>query len=204
MAHVLVLFAHPALEKSRVHRRLIRALPALPKLTFHDLYEAYPTFDIHVEHEQALLTAHDLIVLQHPFFWYSTPPLVKQWEDLVLEHGWAYGSTGTALRGKRWLNLITTGGGASAYTREGLNRFTVRELLAPIEQTIRLCGMEYLPPYLIQGTHRMSEADIASAAEHYSELLTWLHDDRIDWSQAGHYATLNEALVATNREGVPA
>ncbi len=67
MTHVLILFAHPALEKSRVHSRLIRAVPSLPRLTFHDLYEAYPTFDVDVRHEQELLLAHDLIVLQHPF-----------------------------------------------------------------------------------------------------------------------------------------
>lgn len=146
MARVLVLFAHPALEKSRVHRRLIREAPATPGVTVQDLYEAYPTFDIDVPYEQALLTAHDLIVFQHPFFWYSTPALLKQWEDLVLEHGWAYGSRGNALAGKRVLSVITAGGGATAYAPEGFNRYTVRELPRPIEQTARLCKMEYLPP----------------------------------------------------------
>lgn len=29
--------------------------------------------------------------MQHPFYWYSTPALLKEWQDLVLEHGWAYG-----------------------------------------------------------------------------------------------------------------
>lgn len=148
MARVLILFAHPALEKSRVHRRLIGQVPELPGLTVHDLYEAYPDFAIDVSHEQALLLNHDLILFQHPFYWYSAPPILKQWEDLVLEHGWAYGSQGNALRGKRWLNLLTTGGGEQAYRRDGYNRFTVRELLAPIEQTAHLCKMAYLPPIL--------------------------------------------------------
>ena len=53
--------------------------------------------------------------MQHPFYWYSTPALVKQWEDLVLEHGWAYGSQGHALRGKRLLSIISAGGRAEAY-----------------------------------------------------------------------------------------
>jgi glutathione-regulated potassium-efflux system ancillary protein KefG len=180
MTRILLLFAHPALEKSRVHRRLLEALPRLPGLTLQDLYEAYPDFDVDIRREQELLVSHDLILLQHPFYWYSTPALLKQWQDLVLEHGWAYGSNGIALRGKRMASVVTSGGGPAAYTREGLNRFTVRELLAPVEQTARLCGMEYLPPYLIQGTHRMSEPDITAAAERYARTLTALHDDQVD------------------------
>ena len=100
MARVLIVFAHPALEKSRVHRRLIASIPEDDRLTFHDLYERYPAFDIRVEHEQRLLLEHDVIVLQHPLYWYSAPPLMKEWLDLVLEHGWAYGSKGNKLKDK--------------------------------------------------------------------------------------------------------
>jgi glutathione-regulated potassium-efflux system ancillary protein KefG len=194
MARVLILFAHPSLEKSRVHRRLVQEAVALPGIRFHDLYEAYPDFDIDIPHEQRLLNEHDLIVLQHPFFWYSTPPLVKQWEDLVLEHGWAYGSKGRALHGKRFLSLISAGGGASAYQHDGYNRFTIRELLAPIEQTAHLCGMEYLPPYIIHGTHRLTPADIEDIAGHYRQLLIGLRDDLFDWAALRLHATLNEAV----------
>lgn len=194
MARVLVLFAHPALEKSRVHRRLARQVPDLPGLTFHDLYEAYPDFNIDVSHEQDLLVAHDLIVFQHPFYWYSTPPIIKQWEDLVLEHGWAYGSQGNALRGKYWLNMVSTGGQAAAYTHGGFNRLTVRELLAPIEQTARLCKMTFLPPYLIQGTHRMDEPTIELEAARYRQLLVLLHEERLDLSAADALPALNPLL----------
>ena len=183
MPRTLVLFAHPALEKSRVHRRLVRGLPGLaartPGLTFRDLYEAYPDFDVDVEAEQALLLAHDLVVVQHPFYWYSTPALLKQWEDLVLEHGWAYGSRGRALEGKRWLSVITLGGGAGAYCRAGYNRYSVRELLRPLEQTARLCRMTFLPPYAVFGTHRLTDADIDREAERYAGLLAALAEDRV-------------------------
>jgi hypothetical protein len=73
-----------------------------------------------VRREQELLLAHDLIVLQHPLYWYSTPPLVKQWIDLVLEYGWAYGEHGIALRGKRLLSVISAGGSESSYGRSGI------------------------------------------------------------------------------------
>jgi glutathione-regulated potassium-efflux system ancillary protein KefG len=192
MARLLILFAHPALEKSRVHARLAREVPKLAGITFHDLYEAYPDFDVDVAHEQELLLAHDLIVLQHPFFWYSAPALVKQWEDLVLEHGWAYGSQGTALKGKRLLCLLTTGGGASAYQHDGYNRYTMRELLAPIEQTARLCKMHFLPPYVIAGTHRLTDADIEREAGRYRRLLEQLRDEQIDVAAPGEHGLLSD------------
>jgi glutathione-regulated potassium-efflux system ancillary protein KefG len=181
---VLILFAHPALERSRVHRQLADAVAPLPGVTFHDLYEAYPDFDVDVRREQELLTTHEVIVLQHPFYWYSTPPLVKQWEDLVLEHGWAYGSGGTTLHGKRLLSAISAGGPARAYREAGSNRFTIRQLLAPLEQTARLCGMEYLPPFVVFGTHRLGNEEIVGAAAEYRRLIEALRDGRVDLERA--------------------
>jgi len=171
MAKVLVLFAHPALERSRVHRRLLDAVPPTPDLTLHDLYEAYPRLDIDVPREQQLLVEHDVIVFQYPFYWYSTPPILKQWMDLVLEHGWAYGSAGNALVGKTFLCAISAGGREEAYCSEGYNRFTVRQLLAPVEQTARLCGMEFLPPFVVFGTHSLDDQSIGVQGERYSRLL---------------------------------
>lgn len=194
MTRILILFAHPALEKSRIHRRLIRGLPELAGITFHDLYEVYPNFQIDVPYEQELLRRHDLIIFQYPFYWYSTPAMLKQWQDLVLEHGWAYGATGRALHGKRLLSLMTVGGGAQAYGRGGYNRFSIREFLAPVEQTVHLCGMVYLPPYVIHGTHRMNEAGIEEAAKRYKRLLVFLREDRLEDKHLEH-ETLDSALV---------
>ena len=171
MARVLILFAHPALERSRVHRHLLRAVPSGADVTVHDLYEAYPALDIDVGHEQALLLDHDVIVFQYPFYWYSTPPILKQWQDLVLEHGWAYGTHGKELEGKTFLSAISAGGGEPAYCSAGYNRLTVRELLAPLEQTARLCGMVYLPPFVVFGTHALDEDGIIEQAQRYGALI---------------------------------
>ena len=174
MPRVLVLFAHPALEKSRVHRRMVAHVPGRAELTFHDLYEAYPAFDVDVPREQALLAAHDFVFMQFPFYWYGTPALLKQWEDLVLEHGWAYGSDGRALAGKRLLCAVTTGGRAAAYEHEGYNRLTVREFLAPLEATARLCRMEFMEPWVVSGTHRLDPPEIDEHARRYGGLLASL------------------------------
>ena len=193
---ILVLFAHPALQKSRVNRVIAGAARNLPGVTFHDLYEAYPDFGIDVGKEQELLIAHDVVVFHHPFFWYSTPAILKEWQDLVLEHGWAYGSQGTALRGKILFNVITTGGREAAYQREGHNRFTMKELLAPIEQTGRLCGMDFLPPFVAHGTHRMTHEEMEGHRTDYRRLLEAIRDGRINVEKAKSFSRLNEDLDA--------
>jgi glutathione-regulated potassium-efflux system ancillary protein KefG len=168
---LLILFAHPAFEKSRVHRAQADAVRGRRGVTVHDLYEAYPDLDIDVPYEQALLGAHDVVVFQHPLYWYAVPPLLKQWMDLVLEHGWAYGSAGRALEGKVLQVATTAGGRAAAYGPEGVNRFTFEEFLRPIEATARLCRMAYRPPWVRAGTHAMTPTDIADAARDYAALL---------------------------------
>jgi glutathione-regulated potassium-efflux system ancillary protein KefG len=54
----------------------------------------------------------------------------------------------------------------------------VRQLLAPVEQTARLCRMTFLPPFLVHGTHRMPDEEVATAAARYAALLAALADDR--------------------------
>jgi glutathione-regulated potassium-efflux system ancillary protein KefG len=190
MARILIQFAHPALEKSRVNRRLIAAVESLDFVTVNDLYEQYPDFDIDVHREQELLLAHEIVVLHHPFYWYSSPALIKQWEDLVLEHGWAYGRTGNALASKQMLNAITTGGRQEAYQETGANRYTIQQLLAPFEQTARLCKMQYLPPFVVHGSLRINDEEIDAAATRYRELLTLLAT-----GQTTEYATVQAPFL---------
>jgi len=197
---VLVLFAHPALERSRAGKALAGAAAATPGVTLHDLYETYPDLDIDVAREQDLLLGHRTIVLQHPFYWYSVPSLVKEWFDLVLTLGWAYGPGGDRLRGKRFASAITCGGDREAYTRKGHNRYTVRELLAPVEQTARLCGMRWLGPFVVHGTHRLGGVEIAQHAVDYRRLLEALRDDRFDADRADRYTHVNADLDTVIRE----
>ena len=182
---VLVLFAHPVLERSRVNRRLVEAVSDLEGVVVHDLYEQYPTLAVDVAREQELLAQHDVIVFQHPFYWYSCPAILKEWQDLVLEHGWAYGIGGTHLRGKITFNALTTGGPATAYHRGGYNRYTVRELLAPWDQTAHLCGMRFLAPFVVHDALRVaSDADVAPYRAAYRRLIEAVRDDELDLDAA--------------------
>jgi glutathione-regulated potassium-efflux system ancillary protein KefG len=192
---ILVLFAHPVLERSRVNRRMLDTIRDVEGVTIHDLYEEYPTFDIDVEREQQLLTDHDVIVFQHPFYWYSVPAILKEWQDLVLEHGWAYGDGGTKLRGKITLNAISTGGPAQAYRAGGYNRFTIRELLSPWDQTAHLCGMRFLAPFAVHAALRVvSDEDCEPFLCAYRDLIEMLRDDRIDLDRAAAAQNLADAL----------
>jgi glutathione-regulated potassium-efflux system ancillary protein KefG len=130
--------------------------------------------------------------------------MLKQWTDLVLEHNWAYGSKGNALRGKQLLNAITAGGREQAYQPDGYNRFTIRQFLAPIEQTAVLCGLRYLPPFVLYGTHRMESPDIQRAAACYRQLLMGLRDETVTAETLDQHAVLTPDLIEALFEGVPA
>jgi glutathione-regulated potassium-efflux system ancillary protein KefG len=192
---VLILFAHPALQKSRVNRRLIAAVRNMENVTINDLYEEYPDFFVNIKREQGLLLSHDIIIFQHPLYWYSCPALLKEWQDLVLEYGFAYGANGTKLNGKWVLTAITTGGPLSAYQRDSYNYYTIRELLRPFEQTVRLCGMVYLPPFVLSGTLAVkNEAEFVEFATLYRRVIESLRDGRFEVSDFADVSHLNEIL----------
>lgn len=195
MAKILILFAHPRYENSLVHQRLSQEARQVRGVTFRDLYELYPDFDVQVDQEQELLLNHDLFILQYPFYWYSCPPLLKQWIDLVLEHGWAYGREGESLRGKKLFNAISTGGRQEAYEKGGFNRFTIPQFLAPFEQTARLCNIEYYPPYVIHGTHIATRSDVENAAAGYKKLLEVLVSGQFQDSDIKKMTYLNELIL---------
>lgn len=128
---LLVLFAHPSLDRSEVNVQLLDTTRQTEGVTVVDLYYEYPTYQIDIDREQARLLAHDIVIFLFPLYWYSTPSILKEWQDLVLKHGFAYGCGGTALQGKVLLCAITAGGTEKSYRGEGYNHYTLRELLPP-------------------------------------------------------------------------
>lgn len=167
MERTLILFAHPALERSRANRRLIEGVSDIKGVTVNDLYQSYPDFHIDVPREKALVEAHQRLVWQHPFYWYSTPSLLKEWFDVVLEYGWAFGKDGTALVGKTVKSVITTGASEEAYCPQGHNAFTMQEFLRPLQQTAQLCGMRYEEPMIFHKALHLNEDRLAAAVASY-------------------------------------
>lgn len=201
---VLVLFAHPSLDRSEVNGEMLRVTRATDGVTVVDLYDEYPDSRIDIDREQARLVCHDALVFMFPLYWYSTPPILKEWQDLVLEYGFAYGTDGTALHGKVFLCALSAGGAETAYRADGHNHFTLRQLLRPIEQTSILCGMHYLAPFALFGARTALEQ--GRVDQHLAEwrvALEALRDDRIDMERATQAARLNENLAVLLRDGAP-
>lgn len=170
---ILVLFAHPYPHASRVNAAMRQAIADLPHVLVHDLYDLYPDFDIDVEREQALLLAHDVVVLQHPLYWYSCPALLKEWMDIVLRYGWAYGPGGGKLQGKDWLQAVSAGSPESGYAPEGFDGSDLAGMLRPFERTARLCEMNYRAPFIYYDVDTRDSDDVQAHAAAYR---AWLQD----------------------------
>lgn len=156
--HVLVLYAHPSPQRAPLMRALSGAARELPGVLVQDLYELYPDFDVDGAHERSLLAKARLLVLLHPIRWYGMPSLLKEWMEVVLRPGWAYGlDGGGALRGKGFWLVTTTGSGPDAYRPGGLHGRPFADFLPPFEQAAALCGMDWIEPLVMHGAAHIDE-----------------------------------------------
>ncbi len=201
MARLIVYYAHPGHRFSHVNAEMYRQARAVDGITVVDLYAEYPRHDIDIDREQKRLLEHDVIVFQFPLFWYSTPSLIKEWLDLVLEHGFAYGKDGDRLAGKRLQLAVTAAGPADAYSPQGYQNHHLRTYLRPLEQTAALCDMEYLPPYVLYASLRAPEEDrVGPHATGYRRLLEALRDDLVAGPSTDPHAVLTHDSPTLSRE----
>lgn len=167
----VIILAHPNLAQSRVNAALAKAAESLPNVQVRDLYALYPDGNIDVAAEQAALEQAERIVLQFPMYWYSSPALLKQWQDDVLTYGWAYGSKGKALLGKELKVAISLGAPEADYQADGDMGHTVDEFLLPFEIMAKYTNMQYVKPFITGGSLTIQEAEIAEQAKRYQEML---------------------------------
>jgi glutathione-regulated potassium-efflux system ancillary protein KefF len=171
---VYVIVAHPRWRDSRVNRRLLDAARGIEGVDVNDLYSTYPDFSIDVAAEQRRVARADLIVLVHPIYWYSMPPLQKLWLDDVLSWGWAYGHDGHALANKDLWLVASTGGPQASYRPEGYNQHEFSAFLPAYEQMARLCNMRFLPPHVFYGARRSDDAALdAHVSAFAGKLVTY-------------------------------
>lgn len=168
---VLVVLAHPSLERSRANRAMAAAAEGCDGVAVHDLYEAYPNFLIDVPAEQKRLTDHAVIVLQFPLYWYSTPALLKAWIDEVWLYGFAYGKGGCAMEGKTLMVACSAGSPVKDYQPGGSHHYSTDEFLRPLERTAALCKMRWAEPFVLHESRLRSPSSMAEIVERYSERL---------------------------------
>ncbi|MDB5959458.1 MAG: dehydrogenase [Massilia sp.] len=158
---VLVLYAHPNPAVSRVTRKLADAARLHDGVVLDDLYESYPDFYIDVARERALLSNAQALVLLFPTQWYAAPALLKEWFDVVLHDAWQVDRVKPAAGGIRrqcWV-VTSTGSALDDYTPGRRHGRPLLDYLAPLEQTARVCGMQWLDPLVLYSAH-----DVGSAA----------------------------------------
>ena len=166
---ILLQLAHPNMNRSRANRAMLDTLSDIPELVVNDLYEHYPDFYINKEREQELLCSADLVIFQFPIYWYAAPALLKQWQEMVLESGFAHGEGGNVLHEKPLFNAVTSGQSLESYSGS-FN--SIDELLSPYRRTAIHCGMNYLPPFVMHNVDSLSDEDVIEQAQHYREKVT--------------------------------
>lgn len=180
MTKVLIISGHPDLDGSLSNRTILDDLGDLPGMTIERrrLDRLYPDFRIDVAAEQAALAEADVIVWQFPLHWYALPALMKKWVDDVLVRGFAHGTGGDKLRGKKLILSFTTGAPAAAYAHGQAMNFTIEAFLPPLHQTALLCGMDWQAPIHSSGmsfipgvSSQVDRARVEAAAHNHADRL---------------------------------
>ena len=124
--------------------------------------------------EQAKLKNADAVILQCPLWWFGVPAILKGWIERVYAFGFGYGyMDGSnqhrygdgALKGKRALVSVLTGGHAIDYSPRGING-PIEQLLFPLTHgALFYPGMDVLPTHAVYGAAHMTTAEEVEAAK---------------------------------------
>lgn len=142
-ATVLVLLAHPDLAKSKANAALSKAAAEIEGVQVVNIYDYPVTADAYREAVKAAKT----IVYEFPFYWMSSPHLLKQWTDEVFMTFVMEG----LIKGKRLLVVTTTGSDEAAYQHGGRNKYTMDEYLRPFEGQANHAEMVWEKPLVVYG-----------------------------------------------------
>ena len=181
MASLIVYLAHPGNRYSRCNSAMAERARGLGGISFVDLYAEYPRFEVDIKREQERLLGHDVILLQFPLFWYAMPSLLKEWLDLVLETGFAYGVGGNRLKGKCLMAAITVAGRRDDFSGQGSEQHSIRGFLRPLERTVQVCQMSFLAPYVLYGSLQApDDGRLDAHVVGFVRLLEAIRDDRFE------------------------
>ena len=165
----LVLLFHPNLKNSKVNKRMVNTISKMENVEIRNMYDLYPDFKIDVKAEQQVMEKADRIILQFPIRWYSSPALLKQWEDDVFEAGWAY-MGGHALDDKEFTVAVSFG--ADGYEHGGYSHYTPHEILRPFQATAYRIGMKFMKPFVLTNVARADDAKLDNQIEQYRNFVS--------------------------------
>ena len=152
MKNVVIICGHPDYKNSVANKTILEEIEKnCPQVEIRKLSELYPDCKFDVKAEQAALEKADVIVFQYPTHWYGLPGMLKLYIDVVMEHGWAYGSKGTALEGKMFIASTTMGVVDSAYSAGGIMGHTIEEFNFGTVAFAKNCKMDCKKLFSIGG-----------------------------------------------------
>jgi putative NADPH-quinone reductase len=167
-----LILAHPNFETSAANRALIDAVADLPDVEIAHLDALYPDGRIDFDAEVERLLGADRIVLQFPMYWYSTPPILKKWQDDVLTPIlYIRPEIGARLSGKPLRIATTTASEAASYVEGGRNGFTVAQLFAPLRAMANRSGFVWEEPFVVHDIRGSTPETLALQAARYRALL---------------------------------
>jgi putative NADPH-quinone reductase len=181
----LILLFHPDFDTSKTNAALAEAARSVPGVEIIDMQALYPEGRLDISRDGAVeaerLLSAGRIVLQFPVQWYSTPPLLKAWADAVLTRMFYvfYETEGQRLEGTPIMVAATAGNVPEAYSPTGQNLIPLAELLNPLRATAHRCGLPWADPFLLYRAGKLSETELADAAERYAQTLRGFSADAI-------------------------
>ncbi|MBD9590760.1 NAD(P)H-dependent oxidoreductase [Pseudomonas sp. PDM03] len=183
----LIMSFHPDLGRSHANRALLDAVKDLPGVSIVDLYGLYPTDEVDTAVEvQRLLSAKQL-VLQFPVQWYSTPALLKNWQDRVLTQMYyiAYEAQGSRLEGLPIMIVATAGNTPEAYSETGVNLFPLEQLLQPLRATAHRRQWAWSEPFLVYRANKLPGSELnVITTEYRARIEQFQHNPRRSSAQS--------------------
>jgi NAD(P)H dehydrogenase (quinone) len=125
--------------------------------------------------------AADLLVLSFPLWWFSMPAILKGWVDRVFVMGALFGGDlglfdRAAMRGKRAVVLVTTGGPAESFTTGGAFG-AMEDFLFHIHRgMLEFVGYEVLSPVITYGPAHLGDHQRAAALDAVRASFTEMGD----------------------------
>ena len=140
MSKVLLVLCHPNYKDSFANKIVVEKLKTLiPDIEVDNIHELYPDGKIDVKAEQEKLLKADTIIFQFPMYWFKSPYFLSKWVEDVFTHGFAYGSSGYKLEGKKLIVSMTMGGEKKDF--EG--KSAIDRLVSPFEATALFIKMKF-------------------------------------------------------------
>lgn len=160
MSNLLVISGHPNSQASFAGKNiLIEFAKLVPSAEIVQLDALYPNFNIDGAKEQERLLGAQSIVFQFPFWWYSSPSLMHRYVEQVFTHGFAYGSKGIHLRGKKLILSFTTGSAQENYSATGSQEYDISIFIPPFLAMTHLCGLYYQGAVISYGMALLNPGD---------------------------------------------